>query len=1536
VRTGALSKMTRLCLSIGLAVLALGLLGLFLVTGQEVMATAPIAGDPVSTEGAVTILTAGDAVTAVVAADLDNDGRADLAFNDGNAVRIIASDCSTATVSWTPSATVSTMSTPVVDLAVADFDRDGLVDLAVATADSSGVGGLQLFRNPASPFTTVWSENRTLTDAAQLSVTALVAGDLDGDGAPDLVSAGSDGVLRLWHNPMTDTRSFSAEWGPPAEITTADGSINRIALVDVNRDGLLDIVVASGGITPRVRVWQGPAAPFSSAWSTTNLLGNLGTDGLSLAVSDLDQDGDPDVVAGDAGGSIQIWRNPLTVAQPFTTSWGSAFAVESGMGRVEALQAADVDHDGYPELIRGTGDVSPSMVIWHSRGMPFAGGWLSHTAGTLGQALYALTAADFDRDGDVDLVSGNSDALQHWRNTLLHRSAPFGSETPVGVEGDIMAAAAGDLDRDGFPDLVTVSYGGAICLWRNSGAPFASGWLSVSWSYYHQIRSLAVADLDGDGYLDLVTGHADGVRSLRVWRNDGTPFDDASGWVATEIGSVPYDDFGDTWAKALAAGDLDGDGAVDIVVGTGSDFGLNITDPVSRSTDFGLYVWRHSGDPFTSTGWSTSTISVTLDAVNAVALGDLDSDGRLDVVAGTNHPPSVGTISNPMTSSWPNAYSVRAFRNDGTPFDGNWPGVNIGRDPETYTFTADFVPYHGFYGARTFDVVLADLDNDGDLDIASADGWEADYQVKVWKNDGTPFSGELWDFSTIGLGPWWSSDGMPWLSGGATALAAGDINHDGLTDLVSGLDPNANPVKVIYWENSGVPFGAFPTDTHWIRQNIGVTAFAPVQGAFAEDLDRDGDLDLAAAIWAPGNSVYAWQNRGGAVSEYPIDTAPAEMAEAAQDDLMRVIVTHNGKWVDHDVELGWWRLTLADGAGVPLTGAQAAGLFDDVRLYRDNGNGTWDGSPADTLVVAVPIVGTSVGEGGGVTITFPAGETLSAGEQEIYFVVGTLDPDASLHEPSAFQVIFDPDAASLVRDHTTGSSVSIADTDPITAGPVVASVGPPANITLVASSPAIVADGSSTTVITATVVSAQDRLVKDGTSVVFTTTLGDISSSALTSGGVTTAVLTSSTELGTAVITATAGAASGDTSVQFVQGGPHQVVVTAWPGSIAADASSTAVVTATVTDVQGRPVADGTSVAFTTTLGDIPPSALTNSGVVTAVLTSSTELGTAVVTATAGAVCGDTSVQFVPGPLAGVTLVAVPDSIVADGTSTAVIKATAIDAQGHLIASEVTVNFTTTLGSIAPPARVTSGAVATATLTSATDLGTAIVTATAGSFANAIPVEFVPGPPVTVSVTAAPISVVADGSSTAVVTATVTDAWDRPVLDGTEVAFNTTLGDISSLALTSEGVATAVLTSSTDLGLAVVTATAGEAIGQASVHFIIGPLAQIVVAAQPDSLIADGESTAVISATLADAGGHVVTETRTVAFTTTLGIIFPTTRTTSSGVATATLQVSETTGTAVVTAWTDGISGHTDVIFRPERFYIHLPMVLRNAGATLK
>ncbi|MFQ6058946.1 MAG: invasin domain 3-containing protein, partial [Anaerolineae bacterium] len=158
----------------------------------------------------------------------------------------------------------------------------------------------------------------------------------------------------------------------------------------------------------------------------------------------------------------------------------------------------------------------------------------------------------------------------------------------------------------------------------------------------------------------------------------------------------------------------------------------------------------------------------------------------------------------------------------------------------------------------------------------------------------------------------------------------------------------------------------------------------------------------------------------------------------------------------------------------------------------------------------------------------------------------------------------------------------------------------------------------------------------------------------------------------------------------------------------------------------------------------------------------------------------------------------------------------------------------------------------------------------------------VPDLPYAVTVEAASDSLPADGLSTAVITATVRDEWGNLVADGTSVAFTTTLGTITpTLGTTSQGVATTTLTAGTVAGTALVTATADSRLGFTQVTLLPGPPSILTLAAYPTSLLADGLSTATITATVRDEWGNLVADGTSVAFTTTLGTITPTLGTTS-------------------------------------------------------
>jgi len=240
-------------------------------------------------------------------------------------------------------------------------------------------------------------------------------------------------------------------------------------------------------------------------------------------------------------------------------------------------------------------------------------------------------------------------------------------------------------------------------------------------------------------------------------------------------------------------------------------------------------------------------------------------------------------------------------------------------------------------------------------------------------------------------------------------------------------------------------------------------------------------------------------------------------------------------------------------------------------------------------------------------------------------------------------------------------------------------------------------------------------------------------------------------------------------------------------------AGNASVLTATVINQFGNPVANGTVVSFTTSLGSISPvTATTIGGVVTATL-SSTIAGVATVTATVGSLSTTAQVTFTPGAPFTLTLNAAPTTLPVGNSSA--LTATATDQYGNPVMDGTAISFTTSLGALSNGAASTSGGVVTATLSS-TISGVATVTATLGSLNATALVTFTPGAPFTFTFVLAPAVIVANGISQSVATVAVVDQYGNPV-GGVNVNFLAAIGAFlpASSATNAGGQVTAVLTS---------------------------------------------------------------------------------------------------------------------------------------------
>jgi hypothetical protein len=801
----------------------------------------------------------GDA-NALLPVDLDGDGQEDVAYGDGSVLQI-ARNTAGLGGTWSITCSVGTVAGEIIGLVTGDLNRNGRSDLVTVAGTE-----VQLWGNPETAFGEVWVAGTTLTASVGVQQSAVALADLDRDGALDVVAGGVDGVVRLWRNPLALQGDLTNTWSAVQALSALGGAVTAVGIGDLDRDGRPDLIVVSDGASPTIRLWRNPGAAFSANWVESVELSGGGSlslpAGQRLVVADLDGDNWLDVVVGEEGGTAYAWRNPGTT--PFNGGWGSGLALGSVTGVLRDIISADLDNDAALELVGVVGSTPAQVVIWEGGENPFGAAWTMHLIGTDDGPLVSVWPADLDSDGDLDILTGGQGGIEAWPNQLAPWAVGFDSTGhSVGFNDTwTTALVVGDLDGDGDSDLATGELDGRIMAWQNDGTPLEGGWTG------HQVGAapdwwglleLAVGDLDNDGDVDLATGY-DYAYGPAIWENDGDPF--AGEWSWRQIGNQRV--------GALELADVDGDGRLDIVAGGGQPWSS------SPSEDNRITVWRSPGAPFSDT-WQATDVGLAYYSVLGLDVGDLDNDGDNDIVIGTYHAPPVGGIDNPVPrAQWPDVYQIRAFRNDG---GDHWTEFNVGRDPEIETLGFQ---YHGYWGATVTHVSLADLDDDGDLDIAATESIEGDFLVMGWQNDGTPFSGELWAPSAVAKG-----EDENWLAASVFWVEAGDFDRDGDLDLVAGSGVE-EPHQVMVWENSGVAFGAVTSDTAWGRHNVGTLGEETRAGGVA-DFDRDGDLDLVAAAYVSASSeIRLWEN--SVAPDLALDVAPGDQAVAAGQAVTYTVV----------------------------------------------------------------------------------------------------------------------------------------------------------------------------------------------------------------------------------------------------------------------------------------------------------------------------------------------------------------------------------------------------------------------------------------------------------------------------------------------------------------------------------------------------------------------------------------------------------------------------------------------------------------------
>jgi hypothetical protein len=517
----------------------------------------------------------------VVVGDFNGDGKADVAVA-GNAVAVLLGNGN------------GTFQAPInlpnnfgsYSIAAGDFNGDGHLDLATASATESG--GVQIWQGDGTGHFQAGAFYATEPLPSGIAVA-----DLNGDGKPDLITAnGYDDSVSVLLNRGDGT--FAAE----TKYDVATGPANVLA-ADFGGNHHPDIL--STGAQFAVITNRGDGT-FQDAYQI-----QAGTATLNQVVTgDLNGDKVPDIVATDyLGNGVEVLLNDGH------GHFGAPVFYSTGPGsNPRGVALADLNHDGKLDMVVTDSNTNAISIFLGNGDGTFQSPVTYSTAGSYPDAV---AVGDVNGDGKLDVVTidFSSEDISVFPG---NGDGTFGkaSKFPDGLNSPVLPPTflvLSDFNGDGKLDAAVGYSGGVFILPGNGNGTFGIP-ISLTAQVGTTVSGMAAADLNGDGKMDLVamndlTGHA------VVLLNQGNFNFQANSFFVPLYGDPPND------GQGLAIGDCDGNGKLDLVVGSGSSL---------------FAVLAGNGD-------GTFQAGVVYDggaAPEYPALADFDGDGKADIVVPNN------------------------------------------------------------------------------------------------------------------------------------------------------------------------------------------------------------------------------------------------------------------------------------------------------------------------------------------------------------------------------------------------------------------------------------------------------------------------------------------------------------------------------------------------------------------------------------------------------------------------------------------------------------------------------------------------------------------------------------------------------------------------------------------------------------------------------------------------------------------------------------------------------------------------------------
>lgn len=619
---------------------------------------------------------------------------------------------------------------------------------------------------------------------------------------------------------------------------------------------------------------------------------------------DFNQDGTPDL-------AIASWPANSLLTILFGDGKGGyadPVAYSLPLGALD-LETADFDNDGDLDLV-----ISNTGKFWEGTSVQYFkndgnGTFTAFGQFAAGNGPTGLTAADFNNDGFIDVATAH-DAYIESANTfaVLLNAGGNGFQSPqiYTTLGGTRQIAAGDIDGDSDADLIVAHESNRMTIHRNNGGTFVqvATLLGPSSGSIPEQPMVHAADIDLDGDIDLLFANTDTGSTSRgamgIYRNDGT-----GSFGSPEV--IQFTPFS-TGAVGFQTGDVTGDGWPDIV----ATCDRSQMWMLLRSNGSGGFLAPrefHAGEDPHSAEITDLNGDGLLD-ITIVGRGSLEACVYLNPGGGDFVQPDILEMVDPALA--PVSYSnLQTGDVDGdgdldlvTGWSANFNGVygiTVRRNNGDGTFAA-----RETYSAPVFPgaIRLADMDGDSDLDLLWFDE-DFNGRFRLRMNDGSGNYGPILSRHALACE--------------IKTIEARDVDNDGDLDVILG----GCYAEVAISKNLG-------------NTNFGALTFVEVEdgggthGLGFGDFNDDGNLDLLTPSGVQGYAAINFGNGDGTFGQaFTVPTGRDVKAFDVGD-------------LDHDGDLDFVAVYNLDGNGITSRIGRGDGNFFAPQSYHGSNSDTWD------------------------------------------------------------------------------------------------------------------------------------------------------------------------------------------------------------------------------------------------------------------------------------------------------------------------------------------------------------------------------------------------------------------------------------------------------------------------------------------------------------------------------------------------------------------------------------------------------------------